>query len=404
MSSNTQTLRVAVLTTVPQTIAAFFEQQLRDLAAVGFEVHVISSPGSDLDSIAPGAPLQKHGIAMERQPHPLRDLKSLWTLCAAIRRIRPHVVHAHTPKAGLLGMLAAKLSGVPVRLYTVHGLPLETRSGRLRQILEWAERLSAFCSTRTYSVSNSVRERVIELGLCPASKVQILGHGSCSGVNVERFQVADRAKHSDRLRQQLKIPADAPIGTFIGRLSRDKGIQVLADAWPELSRMVPSLHLVIAGEMDHTDPVSPEAIQILENHPKIHLLGSVQAKEVPELYAASDFVVLPSFREGLSQVALETGAAGLPIVASRVWGLVDPIVDGLTGILVPPRDPHALALAMARLANDQALRLQMGAAAQNFVSTHFADRRVNQLWIGEYQRLVQESFPQFRASTIGAEV
>jgi glycosyltransferase involved in cell wall biosynthesis len=399
-----ESLRVAVLTTVPQTIAAFFEKQIEHLAAEGFDVHVISSPGSDLDNIAASAPIQRHGIYMERQPHPLRDLKSLWQLCVTFGRIRPHVVHAHTPKAGLLGMMAARIMGVPVRLYTVHGLPLETRSGRLRQVLEWAERLSSFCATRTYTVSNSVRERVIELGLCSASKVHILGDGSCSGVNVERFQAADRNQETRSLHQTLNIPADAPVATFIGRLSRDKGIQVLADAWNEVTTLSPSLHLVIAGEEDHTDPVSPQAIGTLRNHPNVHMLGPVPAHEVPKLYAASNFIVLPSFREGLSQVALESGAAGLPIVASRVWGLVDPIVDGITGILVPARDPKALALAMARMANDQTLRQQMGMAAQDFVSAHFSEQRVNQLWIAEYQKLVRESFPSFRPSTLGAEV
>ena len=127
-------LRVLVITTIAQTIAAFFEKQLRILAEEGFEVHAVSSPGPALDNLAVGSSVIRHGIAMERKPDPLRDLKSLWNLLRLMRKVRPHIVHAHTPKAGLLGMLAARLAGVPVRLYTVHGLPLATRTGLRRRI------------------------------------------------------------------------------------------------------------------------------------------------------------------------------------------------------------------------------------------------------------------------------
>ena len=181
-------LRVVVITTIAQTMAAFFEKQLRMMAEDGFEVHAVSSPGPALDALDVGDAVRRHGLFMERKPRPLQDLTSLWQLLRLMRRIRPHIVHAHTPKAGLLGMLAARLAGVPVRLYTVHGLPLETRAGMKRKILEFAERASAASSTSTYSVSRSVREIVVRFRLCPPEKVSVLGDGSCAGVDTERFQ------------------------------------------------------------------------------------------------------------------------------------------------------------------------------------------------------------------------
>ena len=157
-------LRILVLTTVPQTLAAFFARQLRALSEAGFEVHAASSPGDLLDQVGRECSVPTHGVPMERQPNPLRDLVSLWRLLQLMRGLRPDVVHAHTPKAGLLGMMAAKLAGVPVRLYTVHGLPLLTRTGPLRRVLELTERSSAALATRVYCVSHSVRELVVELG------------------------------------------------------------------------------------------------------------------------------------------------------------------------------------------------------------------------------------------------
>ena len=396
MTQTKEPLRVMVLTTVAQTFAAFFEKQVRNLAEDGFEMHAVCSPGPALDRLNIGASVTRHGIEMQRQPRPWQDAKSLWNLLRLMRKVRPHIVHAHTPKAGLLGMLAAKLAGVPVRLYTIHGLPLETRTGLLRFILEWAERASTACSTRTYAISRSLRNSVVELGLCPAWKVSMLGDGSCSGVDLDRFQAANRNIQRAAIRSANQIPLYAPVATYIGRLSRDKGIEVLAQAWPEIARLVPDLHLVIAGELDTTDPVPMSAIQSLQNDPRIHFLGTVPAAQIPSLYAAADLTVLPTFREGLSQVALESGAMAVPIVSTRVCGLVDSVVDGVTGILVPARDAAALAKAIAMVATDASLRLRLGSAAKDYIVNHFSEKRVNQLWMAEYRRLVEESFPEVR--------
>ena len=179
---------------------------------------------------------------------------------------------------------------------------------------------------------------------------------------------------------------------FIGRLSRDKGIEVLADAWPTMARQAPDLHLAIAGELDATDPVSEAAMRTLSSDARIHMLGSIDKALIPALYDAVDLTILPTFREGLSQVALESGAMGVPIVSTRVCGL-DAVVDGVTGLLVKARDAAALAQAVSRLASDQALRTRLGQAARDHIRANYSELRVNQLWAAEYRRLVRESFP-----------
>ena len=387
-------LRIMVITTVPQTLAAFFPRQLRSLAEAGFEVHAVSSPGPDLDAINQIPGVTVHAVPIERQPHPLRDCRSLFQLFRLIRRIRPQIVHSHTPKAGLLGMAAAKAAGVPVRLYTVHGLPLETRTGHWRHILEVAERASAALATRCYAVSWSLRKVVIDLKLCPAAKLATLGAGSCAGVDLDRFNAIDRSPRRWAIRQSLALPDSALLISFIGRLARDKGIGVLAQAWPAIAQQLPEAHLLLAGDDDHTDPLPVAALTALRADPRVHLTGAISANQVPAFYAATDIFVLPTFREGLSQVALEAGAMGVPIIATRVTGL-DPVIDGVTGVLVPARQSAPLAEAIVALARNASRRALMSRAAQESVAAKFSAEHVNQLWMAEYRQLVQESLPEF---------
>ena len=376
-------IRVMVVTTVPQTMVAFFPRQLSMLAEAGFDVHAVSSPGAELERLG-GTGITTHGIPMARPVSPRKDIVSLVRLVRLMLTLRPQVVHVHTPKAGLLGMIAAKLAGVPVRLYTVHGLPLMTRTGMLRRMLEGAERLSAALSTRTYFVSPSLQREVVGLKLCPEEKAFTLGAGSCSGIDLNRFRPGPGGAEK---RAALGIGGNAIVATFIGRLAKDKGIGVLAEAWPEVVKQVPQMRLILAGEEDTTDPVAPEVMARLRKEPTVLWLGSVAQEEIPSLYTATDICVLPTFREGLSQVALEAGAMGVPIVSSNVSGLVDSVVNGVTGILVEPRNPTALAGAICQLAGSSAMRAEMGRAGVEHVQSHFSEHRVNSDWMTEYRNL-----------------
>ena len=390
------TLRLVVITTVPETLAAFFPSQLRALAQEGFEVHAVSSPGLDLVEIGKIPGVTVHAIPMERKPHPVRDLVSLFRLFALMRKLRPHIVHTHTPKAGLLGMAAARAMGVPVRLYTVHGLPLLTRIGKWRKVLESAERASAALASKTYSVSASVRDLVVDLKLCPSSKIDLLGDGSCAGVNLTRFNPATLRSSGTAFREKLSIPSGALLLSYVGRLARDKGIEVLAEAWLIIAHQFPNIHLLLAGPVDHTDPVSESALAALRTHARVHMPGAQPPQAITSIYAATDIFVLPTFREGLSQVALEAGAMGVPIVSCRVSGL-DAVQHGITGLLVPPRDPIALAEAIARLASNPEFRDTVGRAAMGHIQARYSEQRVNQLWMDEYRKLVEESLPKVAA-------
>ncbi len=391
MTSSQSRPRILILTTIPETMAAFLVPQLRHLDAGGFDVHVASSPGAALDTLEVPSSVQRHRIAIERRPSPVHDLASLWNMIRLIRLIRPQIVHAHTPKAGLIGMAAARLARVPVRLYTVHGLPLLTRGGMWRQVLEVAERASASMATHTYSVSESVRDLMDELRLTGSRRVTVLGSGSCAGVDTERFRPCGAGR--DAARAMYGIRQDATLVTFVGRLARDKGIAVLAEAWPTVAAEFPGAHLLLAGERDNSDPACDLRMEELRCHPRVTFAGPVAKDAMPGIYAATDIGVLPTFREGLPQTALEAGAAGIPMVSTRVSGVVNAVVDGVTGLLVPAHQATPLAIAIGLLLKNPDLRRRMGGAARAHVVSSFSEDRVSQLWMSEYCRLVDTLLP-----------
>jgi glycosyltransferase involved in cell wall biosynthesis len=384
-----------VMTTVHETMGTFFARQIHLLAENGFHVHAVCSAGASLDKLKHVAGVTTHAVPMQRRPDPPSDAVSLMRLVRLIRRIRPDIVHAHTPKAGLLGMAAARAAGVPVRLYTIHGLPMLTRRGKWRRVLELAERASCALSTQTYSVSPSLQELVAEMHLCPAEKLSTLGHGSCSGIDLECFDPStDWTERASALRRAYGIPEAVLLLTFVGRIARDKGIAILASAWPELAREFPYLHLLLAGSEDACDPVPAPILQGLREQERVHFTDCWVA-DVPAIYAATTITVLPTFREGLSQVALEAGAMGVPIVSTCVSGVVNSVQDGVTGLLVPAGETAPLVTAVRRLINDPALRTALGDAAREYIRTRFSEQRVNQLWISEYRKLIRRALPGF---------
>jgi hypothetical protein len=172
--------RLLHVTTVPQTLA-FLKGQVAYMKSRGFDVAAVSSPGPALDAFGRAEGIDVHPVEMPRRITPLGDLVALFRLWRLIRKIRPDVVHGHTPKGGLLAMIAAWMAGVSVRLYTLHGLPLETARGLKRTILRWCERTSCALARRVYAVSGSLRRRAAAYGLCQAEKISVLGAGTVNG-------------------------------------------------------------------------------------------------------------------------------------------------------------------------------------------------------------------------------
>lgn len=379
---------IVQVATIGCSLRCFLKGQAGFLRKGGFEVHGISSPDGDLAQFAAEEGVAVHGIEMARSITPLRDLLSLARMVRTLRRIRPVLVHAHTPKGGFLGMLGALLARVPVRVYTIRGLRMATATGFKRRLLKWTEIISCRCAHRVLAVSPSIRDEAIHEGLCPPEKIRVLGQGSGNGVDARNcFDPLRHANQRKTIRQRHAIPDDAPVVGFVGRIVRDKGMVELAAAWRTLREQFPSLHLLLVGPFELEDPVPADVEDLFRTDPRIHCVGRVQ--QTAPYYATMDVCVLPSYREGLGMALLEAAAMEVPGVATEISGCVDAVQNNVTGLLVPPRDAASLAEALATYLRSPQLRRQHGAAGRARVLRDFHPEAVQQAICEQYLSLLQ---------------
>ena len=381
--------RVLHVTTVPMTLR-FLAGHVAHAKGKGFEVHALSSPGEPLHEFARDMQIEVHPTLMSRRITPLVDLAALWRIVRVMRHVRPTIVDAHTPKGGLLAMMAATLCRVPVRIYHQHGLPLMTATGPKRRILRWAEGTACRLAHQVICISKSLREVLIAEGLCPPEKIKVLEHGSIDGVEADRtFNPARVSTESAQLvRARYQIPQGALVIGFVGRIVRDKGLIELTQSWRALREECPSLHLLVAGPFESQDPIPADVDATLRSDPRIHLAGMVH--DMASIYRALDLLVLPTYREGFGTSLLEAAAMELPVIATRIPGCVDAVCDGETGLLVPVRDAEALTAAIRIYLGDPKLRRQHGANGRHRALRDFDPEMVREALFQEYLRLLRE--------------
>lgn len=392
-------VRIVYVSTVPLSARTLLRGQLRYLRERGFDVILVCSPGEGLEAFARSEGVRSFTVPMRRDISPLRDVISLWRLFRLLRRLRPDIVNASTPKASLLGTLAAWLARVPVRVYTLRGLRLETVTGFKRLVLRLAERTTSACAGRVVCVSESLRRVCVEMGLAPADKTLVLGAGSSNGVDVGRFLTTD--EHVERaraLRERLGIPEGAPVIGFVGRLAQDKGVVELYDAYETVLDRSKDARLLLLGGFENEDPIPLSYRRRMESHPQVILVGF--AADTAPYYHLIDVLALPSFREGFPNVVLEAATAGVTTVGFQTTGMTDAVVDGKTGILVPPGDAAALAKAIAGLLNEDTWREELGEAARDRVLRDFSSERVWGEWRTLYHRelAVRDQYPESAGS------
>jgi len=344
--------------------------RLRALREAGFQVTLVSNPGELLDRAAASEGVESCAIPMQRQIAPAKDLISLIRLWLLLRRLKPDMVEFSTPKAGLLGTLAARFCGVPARIYMLRGLKLETATGFKRLVLLSAERLAAASAHVVLCNSQSLRARALALGVAPANKLYLLGGGSSNGVDMDVYSPGK----SD-VRERYRLPHDAHVVGFVGRLTRDKGLPELVEAFASILRAEPKAHLLLVGWFDASEDLLGEAVRArIESHPRIQMTGFVEGTAA--FYRAMDVMVLPTWREGFPNVVLEAAATGIPVVTTMSTGSRDSVVPEVTGLLIPPGYPEAISEAVIKLLRDPERRMRMGQAARAWVLEHYVKDRV----------------------------
>jgi len=329
---------------------------------------------------------------MERKPAPLTDLRSLVKVARFLCQNRFDIVHSSTPKAGFLTALAGKLARVPIRVHTFGGQPWVELAGLRRRIPRECDRITAKLATQCYADCPAQRDFLISEGLVPPAKIAVIGAGSISGVNLQRFSLTTWGGDAARqTRRELGIPSDALVIAFVGRLVRDKGIIELLAAFEMIAKSNPAVHLLLVGPFEEErDPLPAETVERLKRQPRVHGVGF---SLTPEKYmAAADIFCLPSYREGFGSAVIEAAAMGLPAVVTRLTGgLVDTIVEGVTGLFVPPKNVDHLAQALRTLIASKELRHSLGQAARQRAEKSFDAKLINEAVVAEYFRLAHRS-------------
>jgi glycosyltransferase involved in cell wall biosynthesis len=356
--------------------------RLRALRKAGYRVLLLSSPGPLLDRTAAREDVERIALPMQRGIAPFADLVALYRLWRLIGRCRPDLVEFSTPKAGLLGSLAAWMRGVPRRVYMLRGLKLEGTSGIKRRVLLAAERIAAHAAHVVLCNSESLRQEACDLHIAAAGKLRLLGEGSSNGVDVARFSPGP-----SRVREELGIPAAAPVIGFSGRLTRDKGLPELLEAFDMILCAEPAARLLLVGWFDVAeDALDPELQARILRHPNIHCTGFVG--DTASYYRAMDMLVLPTWREGFPNAVLEAAASGIPAVTTASTGARDSVVPEVTGLLIPPGYPYAIYEAVMKLIRDPQRRQRMGQAARAWILEHYAEAHVVGLIVDYYKGLL----------------
>jgi glycosyltransferase involved in cell wall biosynthesis len=366
--------RLLHIVTHPLSAEVLLRGQLGWMREQGLTVAIASGAGDGLDRAAKREGVEAFAAGLEREIAPGRDLATLLELIGLMRRWRPDIVHASTPKAGLLGMLAARACGVPARVYGQWGLRLETTWGPKRALLTGTEWLACAAAHRVLCASPSLAQRMVELRLAPPHKVAVPARGTTNGVEVERFAPRPLPERK-RLREQIGIPEGCSVVGFVGRFTRDKGIPELVTAFEQVHRRRPDVRLLLLGDFEAGDPVPVPLAAQLRHHPAIVCTGFVG--DPAPYYGLMDVLAFPSHREGFPNAPLEAAAASVPTVGFRATGTVDAVVEEETGLLVPVGEPVALAEALETVLSDCDLRRRLGDAAHRHVSEDF-----KQTWCG----------------------
>ncbi len=372
--------KILRITTVSISLEKLLTGQIEYMESNGFEMYTAS-----------------HGIfnfknhyqidTFSRSLNPITDIKALFDLIRVIKEIRPDIVHSHTPKAGLLGMFAARICGVKVRMHTVGGLPLMEKGKIFRNFLKIIERFTYACSTHVYCNSKGLKDYIARK-LYYSKKLKIIGKGTTNGINLKMFNPNSvSGEVISWHKNELQIE-DETVFIFIGRIVKDKGIVELINSFQKINQDYPKTKLLLVGFYEEDlDPLPISTQEIIKFNTNIIDLG--YQHDVRPYIALSDILVFPSYREGFPNVPLQVGAMQKALILSDINGCNEIVTHGENGLLVQVKNEEDLIEAMIQLIEDKDLRDKLALNALNSIQTNFEQSVIWKAILEEYTTALQ---------------
>ncbi|MEO7044433.1 MAG: glycosyltransferase family 4 protein [Ferruginibacter sp.] len=364
------------------------QDQMRFMKENGFEVIMISSNGEEVKSVINNEGCEHIAVPMTRRITPFQDIICLWHLIKIFKREKPDIVHTHTPKAGLLGMMAAYICSVKIRIHTVAGLPLMAEKGFKLKLLKVVEKITYSCAMYVWPNSFSLLKFIKENNLVKGEKMEVIGKGSSNGINLQKFNKNCIPNDLISLvKTQIAYLPENIYLLFVGRIVADKGIAELVRSFKKLSENNPALNLVLVGPFEEDlDPLPGDILkEIRENKAIRHIEWS---ENIAAFMATCSYFIFPSHREGFPNVLLQAGAIEIPVVCSDIPGNIDIVEDGVTGFIFKIRDENALEKTILKAMGNRDLSERMTINLSKNINENF-DRQI--IWneiLRKYQKLL----------------
>lgn len=377
------------ITTVPISLDKLLSGQL-NFMQTNFEVVAISSEKEYLERVGLKENVRTFHLEMSRKITPINDLIAVVRLYFFLLREKPAIVHTHTPKAGIVGMLASFLARVPCRLHTIAGLPLLEEKGLRRKVLNFVEKLTYACATKIYPNSFGLKDIILEQKFCNVNKIKVIVNGSTNGIDISFFSPSlIKLEEMQQLKLDLNIAADDFVFVFVGRLVKDKGINELVTAFEDLHKLNSKAKLLLVGDYESDlDPLFPEVLNSIKENPAIISVGFQY--DVRPYFAISDVLVFPSYREGFPNVVMQAGAMGLPSIVSDINGCNEIIENNSNGFIIPVKDSKAVFEKMKLYLYDNSIYTFHKSMARDKIESRYQQSLVWEAILLEYKFLMND--------------
>lgn len=378
--------KIIRITTVPLSLDKLLEGQLRFMSNY-YKVIAVSANKEELQKVGEKEGVEVFEVGLTRKITPLKDLIAVYKLYKFLKKENPFIVHTHTPKAGLVGMLASYLAKVPNRLHTVAGLPLLETTGIKRKILNFVEKLIYSTATKIYPNSFGLQQIIVDHRFTSKSKLKVIAKGSSNGINTSYFSpTLFSEEEKEKLKQKLKIKDDDFVFIFVGRIVGDKGINELVLAFDKLVKENKKAKLLLVGSQERElDPISQKTLSIMNSNKNIISVGF--QKDVRPYFVISDTLVFPSYREGFPNVVMQAGAMGLPSIVSDINGCNEIISNDVNGKIIPVKEVAPLYSEMCFFINNPEYVLKLKKQSRNKITQSYQREVVWEALLHEYKKL-----------------